>query len=75
MRRYLPDGQLDAEIRLPVTNPTSIAFGGPDLMDLYVTSAKHRLTAAQLEREPLAGSLLRLRPGIRGRPTHRFGDD
>ena len=67
VRRYLPDGSLDAEIRLPVTNPTSLAFGGADLADLYVTSAKHRLTAEQLAREPLAGSVLRLRPGVRGR--------
>jgi sugar lactone lactonase YvrE len=74
VRRYLPDGQLDAEIRLPVTNPTSLAFGGPDLKELYVTSAKHRLTPDQLEREPLAGSVLRLRPGLAGRPAHRFGD-
>ena len=67
VRRYLPDGSLDAHIRLPVTNPTSLAFGGPDLADLYVTSAKHRLTPEQLARQPLAGSVLRLRPGVRGR--------
>jgi sugar lactone lactonase YvrE len=67
VRRYLPDGSLDAEIRLPVTNPTSLAFGGADLDELYVTSAKHRLTPERLAREPLAGSVLRLRPGVRGR--------
>jgi D-xylonolactonase len=67
VRRYLPDGTLDAEYRLPVSNPTSLAFGGADLSDLYVTSAKHRLSWEQLAREPLAGSVLRLRPGVRGR--------
>jgi D-xylonolactonase len=67
IRRYLPDGRLDAEIRLPVTNPTSLAFGGAQLTDLFVTSAKHRLSAEQLAREPLAGSVLRLRLGVRGR--------
>jgi sugar lactone lactonase YvrE len=71
VRRYLPDGSLDARVDVPVTNPTSLAFGGPDLSELYVTSAKHRLSPEQLEREPLAGSLLRLRPGVRGRPTAR----
>jgi sugar lactone lactonase YvrE len=69
IRRYRPDGTLDAHIPLPVTNPTSLAFGGEDLTDLYVTSAKHKLTAEQLAREPLAGSVLRLRPGVRGRPA------
>ena len=73
IRRYAPDGRLDVELRLPVTNPTSMAFAGPDLGDLYITSAKHRLSAEQLAREPLAGSLLRIRPGVRGRLPHRFG--
>ena len=73
IRRYRADGRLDVEVRLPVTNPTSMAFGGPGLEDLYVTTAKHRLTAAQLAREPLAGSLLLLRPGVHGRLPHRFG--
>ena len=73
IRRYRPDGALDVEVSLPVTNPTSVAFGGPELGDLYVTTAKHRLSADQLAREPLAGSLLLLRPGVRGRLPHRFG--
>jgi sugar lactone lactonase YvrE len=72
-RRYRPDGTLDVEVPLPVTNPTSVAFGGPGLGDLYVTTAKHRLSADQLACEPLAGSLLLLRPGVRGRLPHRFG--
>ena len=60
-------------VRLPVTNPTSLAFGGRELQDLFVTSARHRLTFEQLAAEPLAGSLLRLRPGVSGRPTGVFG--
>ena len=74
IRRYRPDGRLDAEVRLPVTNPTSLAFGGPALDELYVTTARHRLSTEQLAREPLAGSLLRVRPGVHGRLPHRFGD-
>jgi sugar lactone lactonase YvrE len=73
LRRYRPSGKLDAEVRLPVTNPTSLAFAGTGLDELYVTSAKHRLSAEQLRREPLAGSLLRLRPGVRGRVAHAWG--
>lgn len=73
VRRHRSDGKLDAEIRLPVTNPTSLTFGGDDLADLYVTSAKHRLSPEQLAGEPLAGSVLRLRPGVRGRAVARSG--
>ena len=70
VRRYLPDGSLDREIRLPVSEVTCPAFGGPDLDELYITSAWEELSEAQHAAEPLAGGLFRVRPGIRGRlPT------
>ena len=72
MRRYMPDGTLDQEVTLPLTNPTCPAFGGADLSTLYVTTARHRLTDEQLAREPLAGALLQLDVGVRGRLTYRF---
>jgi sugar lactone lactonase YvrE len=72
VRRYAPDGQLDASIALPVSNPTCPAFGGPDLATLYLTTARHRLSPDQLAREPLAGSVLALEPGIAGLPAHPF---
>jgi sugar lactone lactonase YvrE len=72
IRRYTPEGHLEATIALPTTNPTSPAFGGPDLRTLYITTARHRLTAAQLANEPLAGALLTLDPGVQGLPGHRF---
>jgi hypothetical protein len=74
IRRYRPDGTLDAHIALPVSCPTSLAFAGDALTDLYVTSSRHRLTAEQRRAEPAAGSLLRLVPGVRGRLPHAFGD-
>jgi sugar lactone lactonase YvrE len=72
LRRYTPDGRLDASIPLPTTNPTSPCFGGPDLRTLYITTARHRLTPEQLAREPLAGALLALTPGVQGLPGNRF---
>ena len=72
IRRYLPDGQLDREIELPLTNPTCPAFGGDDLRTLYITTARHRLTAEQLIREPLAGAVLHLDAGVAGFPPYRF---
>lgn len=42
-------------VELPVPRPTACAFGGPELTDLYVTSARAGLGAAA---PPLAGSLL-----------------
>jgi sugar lactone lactonase YvrE len=63
LRRYRPDGRLDTEVPLPATQVTSCAFGGPDLADLYVTTASAPLPAAERAEQPLAGRLLRFRPG------------
>ena len=70
--RYAPDGTVDRQVALPVTNPTCLAFGGPDLDILFVTSAWLGLDDAQRAAEPLAGSLFAFRPGVRGLPEHRF---
>jgi sugar lactone lactonase YvrE len=72
VRRYSPEGTLDAVVPLPVTNVTSLTFGGPDRADLFVTTAKHHLDPAQRAAQPLAGAVFVLRPGVRGRPAGRF---
>lgn len=72
IRRYTQTGVLDAVIDLPVTNPTCPTFGGHDLSTLYITSARHRLSAAQLASEPLAGAVLALEPGVSGLLANRF---
>ncbi|MET0554879.1 MAG: SMP-30/gluconolactonase/LRE family protein [Vicinamibacteria bacterium] len=72
LHRYATDGALAEVVTLPVSHPTSCAFGGPDLQDLYVTSATVELTPAALSRQPYAGGLFRLRPGVAGRAGHRF---
>ena len=69
LRRLAPDGTMDAVLQVPVSQPTSCAFGGPGMTDLYVTSAKVGLTEEQLAAEPLAGRLLRLHPGPVGLPS------
>ena len=62
VRRYAPDGTLDRVVPVPVSHPTSCAFGGPDLGDLYITTAATALTPdASALREPLAGGLFRCR--------------
>jgi sugar lactone lactonase YvrE len=72
VRRYAEDGALEAQVELPVTNPTSPVFGGPDLRTLYVTSARHGLSDEQLAAEPPAGAVLALEPGVAGLPGNRF---
>ncbi|MFF0735302.1 SMP-30/gluconolactonase/LRE family protein [Streptomyces chartreusis] len=54
VRRYTPAGELDRVIELPVPRVTACAFAGPDLTDLYITTARVGLTSPL----PLSGSLL-----------------
>jgi sugar lactone lactonase YvrE len=69
LRRFTPSGQPDAVLPVPVSQPTSCAFGGPGLADLYITSARVGLTDDQLAAQPLAGRLLHVRPGPVGLPS------
>jgi len=73
LHRYDPEGARERIVPLPVTHPTSCAFGGADLDELYVTSARRPLSADELARQPMAGGLLRVRPGVAGRPPNLFG--
>ena len=70
VHRYSPDGRLDTKIELPVTHPTSVAFGGRDLQDLYITTARCALTDAQISEQPDAGALFRCQPGAVGLPPN-----
>jgi sugar lactone lactonase YvrE len=72
VRRYSPGGDLDQVLHLPVDRVTSVAFGGADLGDLYITTAWEGLSEQQRDRQPLAGSVFRCRPGVAGLPTPRF---
>lgn len=69
LRRLTPHGQQDAVLPMPVSRPTSCAFGGPDMTDLYVTTANIGMTDAERAAEPLAGRLLRVHPGPSGLPS------
>jgi sugar lactone lactonase YvrE len=67
-------GRLLQTIPMPALNVTSCAFGGKDLTDLYITSARKGLSAEQLAKYPLTGGLFILRTDVQGMPTFAFGD-
>ncbi|WP_374472573.1 SMP-30/gluconolactonase/LRE family protein [Phenylobacterium sp.] len=64
--RYDPFGRINRIVEVPVEQPTSCAFGGPDLTTLYITSAWDELSPQARERQPLAGGLFAFEPGVRG---------
>lgn len=70
--RIAPDGAIDREIRLPVSQPTMCAFGDADYRSLYVTSASQDVSK---QHEPHAGGIFRCRPGVEGRPPNLFADE
>jgi sugar lactone lactonase YvrE len=72
LRRYTPAGDLDAVVRLPVTQVTSAAFGGDDLATLYITTARQDFTPAEREEQPHAGDIFACTPDVTGFPPNRF---
>jgi sugar lactone lactonase YvrE len=72
LRRFSPAGERLAELEVPVQRPTSCAFGGPDLDQLFVTSARIGLDEAALESQPQAGGLFVLEPGTSGVADTQF---
>jgi sugar lactone lactonase YvrE len=60
-------------IKLPAAKITSCCFGGKNLEDLYITSAKTGLTENELIEQPLAGNLFVVKDcGFKGIPTIEF---
>ena len=66
--QYGPDASLKRSIELPARFVSSVAFGGPDLSQLFVTTG--RLPEGE-ELGPAAGALLALTPGPIGVPELR----
>jgi D-xylonolactonase len=66
IRRFSPEGERLETVRLPVSKPTSCAFGGPDLDRLYISSASIGLDETALGLQPNAGGLFMFIPGVRG---------
>lgn len=69
LRRYLPDGTPDLEVRLPFNNPTKVTFGGPDMKTLFITSTEQTVGT---ESAPLDGGLFAFETDVAGRPDPLF---
>lgn len=68
------NGDIVRTIAIPVPHPTGIAFGGPDLTVLYITSTRAGLPRESLIAAPLSGHVLSVDVGERGvmEPVGRF---
>ena len=71
--RLAPDGTVDREVRMPVVKITSVAFGGPGLDVLFVTSMAEPPLPHHPGDGPQRGALFAVRGlGVRGRPEPRY---
>lgn len=66
IERYRSDGILDRTIALPFAHVVSLAFGGRDLCDLYVSTGGNAT-------KPGTGGIVRIRSDVAGLPSHRYG--
>ena len=72
--QFAPNGRLLAEFAVPLQCPTMPCFGGEDLKTLYLTSARHHRSAAELAALPLSGQMLSMRVDVAGLPVNFFID-
>jgi sugar lactone lactonase YvrE len=72
--RHAPDGSIERALEVPATQPTCMAFGGPDLDLLFVTSARENLSAEVLAKEP-AGDVFVYKTDIKGLAEGRYISD
>lgn len=62
-------GKLLGHIEIPVPNVTSVAFGGPQLDELYVTTARVNMSEEQLKKYPRSGTTFHVTGvGVKGYP-------
>ena len=61
-----------ARIPLPTAHITNVAFGGPDMKTLFISSARIELSDAQLAAQPLAGALFAIDTDAVGQPANLF---
>ncbi|MEK3888738.1 SMP-30/gluconolactonase/LRE family protein [Bacillus sp. FSL K6-3431] len=63
--------QID-EVSVPCSNVTSCTFGGKDLNELYITTARQGLNEEELKNQPHAGGLFRVEMKVRGMKAFNF---
>jgi sugar lactone lactonase YvrE len=75
--RYDPEGEEERRIKTPAKQTSSLAFGGKDLSDIFITSASKSepMTVMPKWYDPdtgyFGGRLYRVNLGIRGRPDFK----
>ncbi|OZU88504.1 SMP-30/gluconolaconase/LRE domain protein [Virgibacillus indicus] len=59
-------------IRVPASQVTSCTFGGENMDELYITSARVGLDEKALNNEPSAGGIFRIKTKTKGLPAYKY---
>ncbi len=70
--RIAPSGEVLTEVRVPALCPTMPCFGGPDLKTLFVTTARHGRSEAELKHYPGSGCVFAMRTEVAGLPVNAW---
>lgn len=68
--RMAPDGEVKARLAFPIPRFTSCAFGGPDLEELYITTAAIDAPPPDGDQTAVPGNLLQIAAPAPGLPVH-----
>ena len=66
------NGKLLEQIPVPALHTSSCVFGGRDMNELYITSARKGMSEADLKKYPLAGGLFKVITNVVGMQTFEF---
>jgi len=71
--RWNPEnGELLFEVNVPASHVTSCTFGGENLDELYITTARIGLGEEQIMKQPMAGGVFKIKTDVTGAPSYRF---
>jgi sugar lactone lactonase YvrE len=65
-------GKLLEQIPVPALQTSSCIFGGKEMNELYVTSARVGMSETDLNKYPLSGGLFKIITKVQGMPTFEF---
>lgn len=67
-----PQGKILEEYPVPATYPTMVAFGGPEMTTLFVSTCRGAQTDEELKQFPQAGGIFALETNVKGQIEPRF---
>jgi sugar lactone lactonase YvrE len=71
-RRHPDTGEILTQINVPAPHTSACCFGGENMNELYITTARKGLTAEQLDEYPHSGCLFRAKTNVTGSETFAY---